>query len=80
MAKTGDIHYLVCRMLRWEDIEVSGGLFRKQRLSRPDDEDVVGFIPVYKDQEAAIRESHDCDVIALRIGNELILKGESNGT
>ena len=63
-------HYLVCKLHRWDDIEVKLANGQTQKLFQPPNCGIVGFIPVYNDHKKAITESGGQDIIALKISNE----------
>ena len=61
------VHYLVCKMLTWDKIEITLADGRTQQLHRPEGEPIVGFIPVYADMIDAKTSAGSHDIIALMI-------------
>lgn len=78
MPDGNNIHYLVCKMLRWDNIVVTvHGV--DQHLPIPEGEKVVGFIPVYANMIDAQTEAGGHDIIALMIKNQGFVKHEGDG-
>ena len=71
-----NVHFLVCKMLTWDNFEVKTAFTGSHRLEQPDDESIVGFIPVYASMIDAQTEAGDHDIIALMIKDGALVRHE----
>lgn len=56
-------HYVALTIQPWEALSVNGA-----QLSAPGDSELVGFLPVFQDREAAERWADPgCDIVAVEL-------------
>ena len=74
--------FVVTKVLSWKNImiRVEDGV---EELPEPEDDTIIGFLPVYRDLPTAIQQSGGCQILPLYFDGSTVkanITGESNGT